>query len=136
MDNEQKKRILKSYVPLLKELKKIEDEIIYWRSKSTRFGGSVIKFSKGSRVNRTEEAYDKLELLDYRFSDKIIRLSEIRNRIEDGIEKLEDPLHRVLMRMRYVEGRSWEFIAVEMSYGWAQVHRLHSIALKCIRFDT
>jgi len=134
LDREEKKRILKSYLPLREELRKIEEEIIFWRSKLTRFGGSVVKFSntKGTRINKADEAFEKLEMLDYRFSAKIISLSDLRSRIEDAIEELDDPIHRLLMRMRYVEGHTWELIAVELSYSWQHVHKIHADALNLI----
>ena len=34
---------------------------------------------------------------------------------------------------QYIKGLKWEKIAVEMGYAWAQIHRIHSSALKNLK---
>lgn len=52
--------------------------------------------------------------------------------IENAIEKLE-PRERQLVRLHYIDGLTWEQVAVEMCYSWRQVHRIHSDALKKLK---
>lgn len=56
-------------------------------------------------------------------------------KIERAIEKLEDLTERQLMRKRYIEGKRWEDICVELNYSWKQIHRIHSRILKKIAKD-
>lgn len=49
-------------------------------------------------------------------------------KIERAIEKLE-PRERHLVRLHYIDGLTWEQVAVEMDYSWRQVHRIHGDAL-------
>lgn len=49
-------------------------------------------------------------------------------RIEDAIETL-DSTERTLMRLRYIDGLSWQAIALRISYSWQQTHRIHARAL-------
>lgn len=48
--------------------------------------------------------------------------------IEDAIDKLA-PRERTLIRLYYIDGLTWEQVAVKMNYSWRQVHRIHGTAL-------
>jgi len=52
-------------------------------------------------------------------------------RIEQAIQALP-ARETYLIRARYIEHKSWEQIAVDMSYAWAQVHRIHASALNIL----
>lgn len=49
-------------------------------------------------------------------------------RIEEAIEGLQ-PVERLLMRLRYIEGRPWQTICQRIGYSWQQTHRIHARAL-------
>ena len=61
-----------------------------------------------------------------------IRLSE---QIEDAIASVEDERLRLLLRYRYIEGWTWEHIAVELNYSWRQVVRIHGQALSEVKMS-
>ena len=48
--------------------------------------------------------------------------------VENAIEML-DPTERTLMRLRYIDGLSWQAICLRISYSWQQTHRIHARAL-------
>lgn len=52
--------------------------------------------------------------------------------IEKAIAKLE-PRERRLVRLHYIDGLTWEQVAVEMDYSWRQVHRIHGDALEKLK---
>lgn len=56
---------------------------------------------------------------------------ELVARIERAIDKLPER-EKYLIRARYLDGKSWEQIAVDMNYSWRQVHYIHSNALKLL----
>lgn len=56
---------------------------------------------------------------------------ELMAKIEKAIEKLPER-EKYLIRARYIEGKTWEQIAVDMGYSWKQVHRIHAKALKLL----
>jgi len=37
------------------------------------------------------------------------------------------------LQYRYLDGKTFEWIAAEMNYSWRQIHRLHSQALTNLR---
>lgn len=59
-------------------------------------------------------------------------LTKAMENIERAIEVL-DPLERTIVRLYYIKGLTWEEVAVEMSYSWRHVHRLHSAALEKLK---
>ena len=63
------------------------------------------------------------------------KLQEMQKRlyeVEMSISDLE-PISRVLLRYRYLDGKTWEEICEKLDYSWAQVHRLHTKALEQLK---
>lgn len=64
-------------------------------------------------------------------------LEDIQKRmscIEESICELEDSTQRLVLRLRYIDGLSWEKICVKICYEWTWTHRIHSNALEKIFF--
>jgi DNA-directed RNA polymerase specialized sigma24 family protein len=61
------------------------------------------------------------------------RLCDAKLRIERAIDGLPS-VQRRLMRARYIEGKSWEVLADEMTYSVMQLHRIHKKALESLKF--
>lgn len=80
----------------------------------------------------------KDELLQLEYEQLITRskLWSARMEVCETIEKImatKDPMAKTYYRiltMRYVEGESWEQIAVDIGYTWRHTIRLHGEALK------
>lgn len=53
-------------------------------------------------------------------------------KIERAIEGLENETERRLMRKRYIEGKRWEDVCVEINHNWSHTHRIHANILKKI----
>ena len=60
---------------------------------------------------------------------EVDRLYDIKQEILSVILQLRDNRYRDVLMKRYVDIKTWEQIAVEMNYGWTQVHNLHGSAL-------
>lgn len=75
---------------------------------------------------------DKAAAIRARYAVLIEELADRLLAIEDAIGGLE-PVKRRLLRLRYIDGLTWERVAVEMDYSWTQVHRLHGEALAELR---
>ena len=85
--------------------------------------------SSGSAVERKVIRYlDTLALYREKIEAKTARLIAI----ESALDSLESPVERLIMRLRYIEGRSWVSVCVELEslgYSERQVYRLHGFAL-------
>ena len=64
--------------------------------------------------------------------DKVKSLLNLRHEIEQAIDSLEDTRHRLIMRLRYIDGMCWEDISEKVHYEYRWVLRLHRDALKIL----
>ena len=62
------------------------------------------------------------------YAQKREELAGQLQRIENALEAL-GPTERNLMRLRYIEGLSWQAISQRIHYSWQQTHRIHKNAL-------
>ena len=77
----------------------------------------------GSAYCKIEEMEEKLDKLIDEFVDK-------RNLIISQIDKIENETYYEILFARYIEKKTFEKIADEMTYSWRQVIRLHGRALQ------
>lgn len=110
---------------------------------------------KEHRLRRLRQDLCSLQSIDYSkdrvdggqaidMSDKIAKIQELEEKInaewgeliyvrtqaEEKIEQLPDPMHRAVLTERYINGKDWENIAVDLHYSWKGVFKLHGRALK------
>ena len=77
----------------------------------------------GTAYCKIEEMEEKLDKLIDEFVDK-------RNLIISQIDKIENETYYEILFSRYIEKKTFEKIADEMTYSWRQVIRLHGRALQ------
>ena len=102
------------------------EEVIYSPRIAQNDGQPHGSSSSGSIVERA--AIKHAELLE-RYQRKTIELAAAMLAIEEAIEVL-DPTERMLMRLYYIDGLTWEEVSYEINYSWRQVHRIHRRALE------
>ena len=79
----------------------------------------------GDPMTETVSEHIKLEKL---YEQKLQELAAEQSAVENMIAELE-PVARMLMRHRYIDGMAWEEVCVAVGYGWSQTHTLHAEAL-------
>ena len=77
-----------------------------------------------------ENAIVKLIDLEYEINSDIDSLVDMKREIAVVISKLSSPSHKILLELRYLEGKTWDEIAKAMDYDLRWVYRLHGKALK------
>lgn len=86
-------------------------------------------------VSKVEtQAIRRMELTA-RYEAKVAELTDALQRIETAIESLQ-PRERTLIRLYYIEGLTWEEVAVKLNYTWRHTHRIHSNALNQLKAQT
>lgn len=55
---------------------------------------------------------------------------ELKDQIISEIEELRDERYIKLLKLRYIDGKTFEVIACEMRYNWRHIIRLHGDALQ------
>ena len=131
MTNKDKIKYLKRYINLDREIDRKLEEVARLRSKLTRVTEvySTEPRGGGTIYGKTEEILAKIVDLENEIDADIDRLVAIRDGIKTIIEAVEDDREKLLLQYRYLDGKTFEKIAVEMNYSWRQIHRLHSKAL-------
>ena len=78
-------------------------------------------------LGRKIDRHGSLELVA-KYEKERSKLSDELLAIEKAIETLT-PTERTLMRLRYIEGLSWQAVCNRINYSWQQTHRIHARAL-------
>lgn len=129
------KERLKAYKDLKKEHRDLERRIAEIDAK---LQGARAQRLDGMPRGGSGENYVKEELLDTKtellkeYKAKEAELDAELLAIERAINSLE-PLERLLMRLYYIDGLTWEQVCVEITFSWSQTHRIHAAALKRLR---
>ena len=128
-ENEAKKQFLRSYQSLLRKERQLEREIESIRSHYT---GRAITYSDMPHGTAQHD------LSDYAADvDRLLRELEATKRqavhqyhlIASSIEGMDDIKEQELMRLKYLQGYTWEQVSEEMKLELRWVYRLHGRAL-------
>jgi DNA-directed RNA polymerase specialized sigma subunit len=133
--NQDKIRYLKRFIILDREIDRKLKEISRWRGmlgKVTSVYTSELK-GGGSIYGKAEDIIAKIVDLEQEVNNDVDRLVDVRREIGQVIEAVEDDRERLLLQYRYLDGRTFEWIAAGMNYSWRHTHRLHSTALSGIK---
>ena len=68
--------------------------------------------------------------LERQLDDSIDDLNAQRYRIQNAIDRIEDPDQRSLLDMRYIDGKRWLFIMDRLHIGETTSRRVHHAALE------
>jgi len=88
----------------------------------------------GDTVQSTKDPhkFDELGDLAYQIDNAVKTCHRIKSETLAVIQRVDSSALRRLLVLRYLNGKSWESIAVEMHYSWRQIHRLHGRALVAV----
>lgn len=128
--NEQKKEYLRSYRAAVKREERILEDIQELRA--SKAFPAAISYDGMPKGSNQSDLSDYIETLDRMIENlKAERLKKIRRRekIEKLIKDMQDDNEREVLRLRYIDGKKWEEICIEMGYSWRQIHYIHSRAL-------
>jgi len=128
---------LMQYRWLLKNIEKLEEKLLEIDTQlqriTTRY--TLVSVSRtGSRDVMGELIIKKIGI-EEEINKKLQESYKKLNEIEKAIKKL-DEREKLLIRLRYIYGKSWVEICDEMNYSWAQIHRIHKQALDKLKDDT
>ena len=70
--------------------------------------------------------------MEQKTKQEVIRLKETGDGIIRTVKRVPEPYGSLLYE-RYINGRTWEEIAVILNYSWRQTVRLHGVALVAVK---
>ena len=129
------KEELKEYTETKREIEIIKEKIECLESKKTSIKSMII-----DDMPKSEPEQDRLgqllvqieELIDL-YNEKQDKLLKQQLEIEKCIDRLEDSADRNIMRLRYLDGYTWERMCVLLNYSWNGIHKKHRKILEKIR---
>lgn len=130
------KEELKRYNAYKLEIRSIEDSILELQTVLENVSSKPITDEQTNHNAFLVDKQSDLVLKKLELEDKLMiaraNLIESHEQIEGAIEKLNEPIERTVLRMRYINCMKWEEICVNIDFEWAQMHRIHKEALKNI----
>jgi DNA-directed RNA polymerase specialized sigma subunit len=111
------------------------DEIQQLRAMAERSTGTYSATRHGGTPQRSkvETALVRIDELERLVNANIDDLVSAKQEIHDAIKRVDKPEERMLLQLRYLNGKKWEEIAVEMNYSWQHTHKIHAKALDKIK---
>ena len=111
-------------------------EMDYQRARDDVMNLKAIEYDKdrvsNSHIGDLSDAIAALEKYAERVNAKWDELIAMREEAKERIGEIADGRYREVLYRRYLQGESWEYIAVGMGYSFRQVTRLHGGALRAI----
>lgn len=105
---------------LLKEKEEVRDRVLKITQSYT---ADTVQSSKDPHK------FDRVVELEAEIDRNIDELVVVKTEINKGISQLTDGRYREILRLRYLQGMTFERIAVTMNYSWRHVCTLHGRAL-------
>ena len=129
------KEELKSYIENKREIEIIKDKLMYLEEKKTSIKSMIINdMPKVTNIendmigNLLADIEDLINI----YKEKELNLIKQQIKIEKAISNLEDPTDRNIVRLKYIDGHTWEKICVILNYSWNGIHTKHRKILEKI----
>ena len=126
----------KQYVQQISRLDRMINNKLAEISQLRELAMSVSAVKNEERVQTTPNfdkigtAYCKIEEMEEKLDNLIDEFVDKKNLIISQIDKIENETYYEILFARYIEKKTFEKIADEMTYSWRQVIRLHGRALQ------
>ena len=125
------KEYLLQYKRLTARIQNIEANLEELREERSSLGINLDGLPHGSGLSdRTARLAAQLVDTEYKLLDLRSEAWSKRLEIVNVIGRLQDPLHVRLLHLRYIEGKRWENIAVDLSISWRYCFMVHGAALE------
>jgi len=129
-----KKEYLQQYKTLDNYINRKVEELEKWKALATKITPIYSDMPHGSGSNdKIQSAVENIILLEIELDKSIDEFVNLKREIESKINAVDDGTLRLLLQYRYIDGKTWEQIAVDMFYTYKWVCKLHGDALSQIK---
>ena len=135
MTNGEKKAILLQYQAIERRINRLLDEKKRWEEKAVAISPSYSDMPKGRTSDKIQSAVCRIIELEQDIDREIDEQIDLREYIKTAISELQDERLQDLMKYKYIDGKTLEWISVEMNYSYKQTCRLHGTALSDIKMS-
>lgn len=128
-----KKEFLNQYLNAEKEIGIKLDQIARLGELSTKTTQTLTPDRvKGNSENRLESSVSKIVDIEREIGASLDKLERTRLQVESVINSVPNVNQRNVLRLRYISGKTWEQIAVDLDFSYQWVCELHGRALQNI----
>lgn len=120
------KEYLQQYSDAMRRTRAISDHIAELRAMCEQ-----LRTEDGHRV-ALDAAVAELVDTEQRVSAEVAQLCKLETEIACTIDRMREP-YRTLLYERYINGKTWEQIAVSMNYSYRGVTKMHGRALQSVK---
>ncbi|QSX09557.1 DUF1492 domain-containing protein [Alkalibacter rhizosphaerae] len=109
------------------------EQLVVLRSLATKVTSSLSEVkvqNSNDEKSRLENTIIKIIELEGEINDDVDRLVDLKIEIRESINMITDINLKLLLDMRYLNGKGWDEIAETMGYDPRTVFRIHGKALK------
>ena len=92
----------------------------------------IERVSASAAVDRRMDVAARIVDAERKLDAQIDRMIALREEIQATIARVPDERMRVLLELRYLNGRTWEDVADQMNYTTRNIYNLHAAALKAV----
>lgn len=131
-ENEKKKEYLRQYGKSQKRIDNLKEQLLSLKETEQSVRSQQMSdMPKGSsRDKDLSDLMVKIEELDEKIKDEMVKSAKTKIMIEEDILSLQNEDETRVLRMRYIESRQWEEISAKTKYSKRQTLRIHGSALK------
>ena len=137
MEQREKMEYLKRYRVAGAAERRLREELAMWRSTAEKATAalSAMPRGQGNGPGRLEQAVEHLAELEAALEAALEERVRLRLEVNAAIQTVPDDRLRYLLERRYVDGRTWEQIALDMDLTYQWTCALHKKALDLIAID-
>lgn len=130
-ENCKKVEWLRQYQKTNRRINRKCEEVSQLRNLAIKITPSLSNIPKSDLTNdKVSEAVSKIVDLEKEIDAEIDNLVTVRNQIQVTIDAVQDDTLKTLLEYRYINGLTWEKIAVKLDKSYQWVCELHGRALK------
>lgn len=112
------------------ELNRLYDEQARWRAKAEKVTQRILPMPPGiPSGNRVQDAVERISAVESSINHEIMEQCKERDEVTAAINTVPNATLRMVLKMRYIDGMTFEQIAVSMNYTFRHIIRLHGQAL-------
>lgn len=115
----------------LQQLSFLNEEIEALQSECELIKATIYSKEKVVETNVVNSGDQIMRLMNTHelINEKVDELIDLKIQVSNEIDYIDDRKFRIILRERYINMRSWEYIAGKLTYEVRHIHRLHGNAL-------
>jgi RNA polymerase sigma factor (sigma-70 family) len=133
---EQKIEWLKSYRALDGKIESMTEQLQVWNARATKITATISQEPKAAGSgDQLQRCIDQICELQTEIAQEMDKLRKRKQEIETAIHGLNEKSYQDILWYRYIQGMTFEEIAIKMNYSWRQVCRKHKNAVEKLKMS-